>query len=175
MARFRFEISIDAPLERVWDVIADFGSVYRYSPAVTHSYVTSGQRAGVGTTRHCDLVFPGATIEERIIDWHADERYTLEIFDGDRQPPFRTAHAGFEVHRDGPERSVVTAELAYELKFGPAGALMDRLIVEPKFGPAFGSLLAGLKHHIETGEEVTADTDLSAERAALRTGDAVAA
>ncbi len=28
-------------------------------------------------------------------------------------------------------------------------------MIKPQFGEAFGSQLAGLKHHVETGEEVT--------------------
>jgi hypothetical protein len=28
-------------------------------------------------------------------------------------------------------------------------------MIKPQFGEAFGSQLAGLKHHIETGEKVT--------------------
>ncbi len=28
-------------------------------------------------------------------------------------------------------------------------------MIKPQFGEAFGSQLAGLKHHVETGEDVT--------------------
>ncbi len=175
MTQVRFKIPIDAPAEQVWAVLADFGAVSRYSPTVVHSYLTGDQRAGVGTARHCDLALPGATVDERIVDWRDGERYTLEIFDGDKLPPFRSAHASFDVRAAGPDRTVVAAELAYELKYGPAGTLMDRMMVEPKFRAAFGALVAGLKHHLETGEQVTVETDLAAETAALRTVSPVAA
>ena len=44
----------------------------------------------------------------------------------------------------------VTAD--YKLKFGPVGALMDLLFAKRQFQQAFDGMMAGLKHHIETGE-----------------------
>ena len=46
------------------------------------------------------------------------------------------------------------------MKHGAAGSLMDRLIVGRQFGRAFETTLAGLKHHIETGELVDEFTQL---------------
>ena len=40
------------------------------------------------------------------------------------------------------------------MQHGDAGSLMDRLVVGRQFGRAFETTLAGLKHHIETGELV---------------------
>ena len=50
---------------------------------------------------------------------------------------------------------MVRGAINYDMKFGPIGALMDRFMIQPQVGESFDSLLAGLKHHIETGEEVT--------------------
>ena len=51
---------------------------------------------------------------------------------------------------------------------------MDRAIVGRRFGPAFGGLLAGIKHHVETGAEIDEASDLTTELAALRTVEAPA-
>lgn len=176
MASIRYEITVDRPPSEVWDLISDFGGVYRYNPNVSHSRLTNGSaNEGVGATRHCDLSFSGASVEERILEWHEGEGYALEIFDGEKLPPFRSGvRAAVTVRPAGSERSVVTGDMDYELKFGLLGRLMDRTVVAPRFGPAFGRLLAGIKHHAETGEEITEKTDISAELAALRTNGTTA-
>ena len=49
------EVRINAPKEKVWDILADFGNIYLFNPGVPKSYLTSDQQVGVGTTRHCDV------------------------------------------------------------------------------------------------------------------------
>lgn len=43
--------------------------------------------------------------------------------------------------------------------------LLDHMLVEPRFGPAFRLLAASIARHVETGEKITQHTDLSAELA----------
>ena len=49
-------------------------------------------------------------------------------------------------------RVSVTAD--YKLKFGPIGALMDVLFGKRMLQRGFDDMMAGLKHHIETGEMI---------------------
>ena len=46
MTKVSAEIVIDAPAERVWEVLADFGSVYKWAPGVTESHSTSSNNSG---------------------------------------------------------------------------------------------------------------------------------
>ena len=85
------EILIEASKERVWEALADFGNNYLWNPAVVHSHSTSEAPNGVGSTRHCDLTVPKASIEERVVDWVENEQMRIEIFDGRRKPPFKEA------------------------------------------------------------------------------------
>ena len=163
MGTFRNEIQIDASPETVWETLADFGGVARYNPTVVASRSLSEVNEGVGATRRCDLTIGGGHLEERINAWDEEARtYALDIVGGKRIPPFATAVATLAVRPDGVG-SRVTAELVYTLKGGPAGRIMDKTMVTPKFGPAFADLLKGLKHHVETGEVVTEDTPLDYE------------
>ncbi len=40
MGAFRTEIRIDAPKEKVWEVLADLGGIYKWNPGVSHSRST---------------------------------------------------------------------------------------------------------------------------------------
>ena len=145
------EVWIDAPKEKVWEVLADFGNIYQFNPIIPTSYLTSEQEQGVGTTRHCD--FSGGSIEERIIEWTEGQSMQIEIYDGQNSPPFKTAVATITVEeKDGG--TLVKGSLNYEMKYGPVGALMDKMMVTPRFGQGWSGLFAGLKKYIETGETI---------------------
>ena len=55
MTRVTSEIRIDAPREKVWDVIADLGSVSVWNPLLADSHYTSEAKEGLEAARHCDF------------------------------------------------------------------------------------------------------------------------
>lgn len=145
------EVWINAPQEKVWAALADFGNIYIFNPIVTTSHLTSTRPNGLGATRHCD--FKGGSIEERIIEWTNGRSMQVEIYAGKNAPPFKKAVATITV-KEKVGGTLVKGSLNYSMKFGPIGLLMDKLMVTPQFGPAWTGLFAGLKHYIETGESV---------------------
>ena len=52
MPRFSTQIRIDAPKEKVWEVLADLGGIYKWNPGVVHSHSTSDSTGGEGAMRH---------------------------------------------------------------------------------------------------------------------------
>ncbi len=152
MSRLSYQTNVDAPLQKVWKILADFGGIYKYNPGVSSSHSTSSNNGGVGASRHCDLI-PAGSIEERIIEWNEGQSYSLEIYDGKGVPPFKKSVATLAITPNG-SGTVVTATLDYSLKYGPLGALMEALVVKRFLQRGFQGLLAGLKHYAETGEEV---------------------
>lgn len=159
MTTVKKSIIIQAPTEEVWNVLADFGGIQVFHPGLHASRQLTASNSGLGAERQCDLDDSGTWIRERIIDWTDGQSFTLEIFDGKKTPPFRTATTSFSV-TPATTGSRVALQLDYELKGGPIGRLMDRALVRGRLGPALDGLLAGLKRHVETGETVTASTPL---------------
>ena len=47
MTRVTIDLRIDAPKEKVWDVVADSGSVSVWSPALAGSHYTSEAKEGL--------------------------------------------------------------------------------------------------------------------------------
>ncbi len=144
------EIQIDAPIEKVWSILADIGSVQDYSPGVVKSFYTSEIKKGVGASRHCDLL-PTGTVEERIVNWRDGEQYSIEIYDGTEIRYTGVAH--FKLKRGG-EGTTVTQSMDYRSTEDPTGALGSRSM-EGLVGKVIEGNLVGLKHFIETGEVVT--------------------
>lgn len=146
MTRVTSEIRIDAPREKVWDVIADLGSVSVWNPVIANSHYTSEAKEGVGASRHCDFPDEGY-VKERATEWKPGEALTLEIYDG--TVPFASASGRLSLVDDG-DGTLVALTLEYDLK---ADAPVDPQEVERQNREdLFPLVLAGLKHYVETGE-----------------------
>jgi hypothetical protein len=143
------DIQIEASKERVWEAIADLGSIQDFHPEVTRPYYTSEQREGVGASRHCDLK-PFGSVEERAIGWEDGSSFALEIYDSKKMPPFRFAVESMSVAEKGA-RAVAYLSLEYELRYGAIGSLLDWLMVRSRFEKMVPAVLAGLKKHLEGG------------------------
>ena len=146
MTRVTSEIRIDASREKVWNVLADLGTVSVWNPAIANSYSTSEAKEGLGASRHCD--FPGeGYVKERATEWKPGEAYTLEIYEG--TVPFGSAFGSFSLVDDG-DGTLVALTLEYDLK---ADVPVDPKEVERQNREdLFPLVLAGLKHYVETGE-----------------------
>ena len=146
MSSFTKDIVIAAPVEAVWSVLGDIGTIADWNPGVRQSYLV-GDDAGLGSRRRCEL---GAKmyLDEEVVEWEALRRLTMRITATNL--PFKTADIRFTLDPvDGGTRVAVSP--VYSLKFGPLGALMDRLMVRRSYAKGMEDLLIGLKSAVEGG------------------------
>jgi ligand-binding SRPBCC domain-containing protein len=153
MTTFTSQVRINAPKDKVWSVLADLGGIQRYNPAVSKSYYNTEETDGVGAGRVCELL-PMGEVKETASQWKDGESYTLDVTPVKAMPPMKDVQAEFSVRADD-DGTVVNLEMNYNMKFGPIGALMDAIMVKPQFSSVAPNILKGLKHFVETGEEVT--------------------
>jgi uncharacterized protein YndB with AHSA1/START domain len=145
MSSFATEIKIDAPVDAVWEVLADYGGIYRWHPDAVASQVTTEDGAGLGARRHLDLGGRNY-LDEEVIEWESGQRLTVRIVATNL--PFKSADVRFTLR---PENggTVVTVSPVYELKFGLLGKLLDRLFIHRSYEKNLRALLAGLKDYVE--------------------------
>ena len=99
-----------------------------------------------------------------ITDWQEGRSLSIDITDGEGVPPFENASGTLDIRpQDGG--TIARFRFDYGLKYGPLGGLMDALMVRKAFLQAGEGLLAGLKHHVETGAEIDSREDLPIEAA----------
>ncbi len=149
-------INIDAPADKVWSVLADLGGIYKWNPGVAHSHSTSELTQGEGATRHCDLDDKNY-LKERAFDWREGESFKIDVTESTMPlesniVTFHVAPTGDAAPDDAGTRVSVTAD--YKLKFGIIGTLMDVLFAKRQAQQGFDDMMAGLKHYVETGEEI---------------------
>lgn len=142
-------IFIDDSRERVWETIADLGGIQSFHPGVSRSYYLTDQKEGLGASRRCELI-PLGTVDETAVDWHQGEGFTLTITPGPKAPPFKyaTGRMWIEERETG---TLVGLEIDYQLRFGPLGRVLDRLLVAPQLKKVVPRVLKGLKRFQEDG------------------------
>jgi len=85
MPEFTVSRQIDAPIEKVWEVLDDFGDIASWSPGIKTSALTSVGSVGEGTTRSCDFVGIGA-VNERIDTYIPNERMAVNLYETFKLP-----------------------------------------------------------------------------------------
>ena len=75
------EVRINAPRDRIWEVVSDLGSVQVFHPGVPKSRSTSEKKRGLEAFRHCDLL-PSGGVEECAIEWNEGKSFKLDVYEG---------------------------------------------------------------------------------------------
>ncbi|MFQ5516458.1 MAG: SRPBCC family protein [Acidimicrobiia bacterium] len=148
MTSFTRTITIDAPTERVWTILADVGTIAEWNPGLTSSKLTSDEPTGPNASRHCDLK-GGKYVEERVSEYEEGKLLTMEIYESNL-PVLDSIAVRFQLEsQEGT--TTVNCSPNYTLKYGPLGTLADRLFIRRTYEKGMDGLLAGLKRHVENG------------------------
>ena len=148
----RKEISIDAPPEETWAVLADFGNVHIWAPGVTHSYSTSENNEGEGASRHCDIKGFGS-VEEDVLQWDDGRSFTYRA---SALGPIGESVAYWEVQPQGRDRSRVVTTFESPIRYGLVGQAMMKLFMRRKLDKAFDESMLALKAFVEQRAAVAA-------------------
>ncbi len=151
-------ITIDAPKEKVWDSLADFGNVQNMSPNVSKSYLTSDQKNGLGATRHCDFVSMGAQVEEKITAWNEGVSLRIEMFDPKHLPMMQGMQAYFEISEQG-NKTALKGILEYGMS-NVIGDFLNSVKMRQMNIKSWEQFLAGIKFNVENDENVDQKTIL---------------
>lgn len=112
MPAFTIDRHIDAPVERVWEVLDDFGAISRWNPGVKVSTLTSSGAVQEGSTRTCELT-PFGSVHERIERYVPNERMTVNIHEASKLP-ISSGVADFSLAPEGGGTDL-TLHYSYEL------------------------------------------------------------
>jgi hypothetical protein len=147
MRKFLATETINAPPGKIWQVLAEIDRVHEWNPSVTASRYLASTSSGLGAQRHCDI--EGGYLRERVVEWEVERKLGFEIFA--TNAPIRSARATFHL-APHPRGTQVSFEMQYGVKFGPLGALMDRMVMSRQFAKLVPDVLRALKEKIEAGD-----------------------
>jgi uncharacterized protein YndB with AHSA1/START domain len=111
MPQFTITRQIGAPVEKVWEVLDDFGDIAKWSPGVKSSELTSEGPVTEGSTRHCDFS-PLGGVNERIDTYIPNQRMTINLYETFKLP-ISGAVADFKITAAG-DGTALTIDYSYE-------------------------------------------------------------
>lgn len=147
MSKLHNTITINAPPEKVWDVLADLEAVQFYNPVVEHARYISPMKEGVGASRQCEMK-PDGWVKERVVGWEPKEAITMELYESPWPVNFMRWRTSL-VPENGGTR--VSQNMEYELKFGPLGKLLDLIVMRRKLNKIIEDTFSNLKGYVEKG------------------------
>jgi ligand-binding SRPBCC domain-containing protein len=145
MTTLRHEVHANCGPERVWALLADLEAVERYNPGVRAARIEGSTRTGVGAKRVCDL-HPNGRVVERVTVWEEQRALGLEVVESPFPIHFMRWVTKIDPRGDG---TVITQDLEYQVKLGPLGWVLDRLVMKRKLRATLDSVFAGLVEHAE--------------------------
>lgn len=153
MTTFKKQIAINSPKQKVWEIVSDLGSIYKFNPGVSKSYYTTDKTEGIGAARICELQ-PAGKIIETVTNWIEGSGFLLRIDPLEKAPPVKNFSGFFELEKLNNHETQVSVTINYEMKLGVIGHLLNNLIIQSKMEDSIEHLLEGLKIHSEKGIEI---------------------
>lgn len=145
---------LDAPHDKVWNLISDLRRVKYYHPKVRNVHMLSPNKQGLGATRVCHF-HDGTQIREEVTE--ADDEHIHMIL-SDYSVPFKKFSADLHAVplQDG-SKTQVSMTMHYQVKYGPLGYLMGITVMPLAVRSLLNNVLAGMEYHLETGKTVDQD------------------
>ena len=138
-------VEIDAPAERVWAILADFGRVADWAPYMRRSHLIGSLESGIGMRRGMRHAW-GFRLEEVVTQWHEAKGFAFDVL---KAPyPMRDVK---EVWVLGAENghTVVETQVRYGMRLGIIGRTLDHLMVRFIVSREMRVGLGGLKRYAE--------------------------
>ncbi len=151
--------------DRVWDLVTDIGGVSTWAPVVPESEWVGPVSAEVGAKRRCTFDPPTGKkwVVEAVTDVDpVNRRQVVELVEGPARPPFEKVEGITTVTPAGADRSTVTMTLRVTTR-GPIQRVMAA-VGRPMLVRTVRRLLAGMDHHLTTGQAVPDVKTLKVER-----------
>lgn len=143
---------INAPKDRVWATLEDFGEVHRINPFVKKT--TSDCIAGtmsVGDTRRCEFYNGKSYVDEEVVDLEEGRTVTIKITGGTM--PFKAAAATFTLDPVSSTKTNLSMEMNYHAKGGPLAPVIG-LAMKPMMGMMLSKVLKSFDRHMITGQDI---------------------
>jgi uncharacterized membrane protein len=159
MSQLSTQVQIKTPADKLWKVLADLDFLSQW-PADDVSPDPLENDENTATAMYYDPVLFRSNVEDRAIAWEESHHYAYEV---KNIGPIKFAYNRFALTPVGQvgEETLLTQTLDFQMKFGPAGALMDTLVFRPQFRKQMEQSLAALKGYVEHKEAFDSSVDLA--------------
>lgn len=146
MTTINNEITINAPIEKIWEALTDVEMLDKYDPTVKKSTALTTTKSGMGAKRKVSMLDGKNWFDEEVTEYKPNEvlTYTLTACSF---PVHKLKHS-YSFEKVGNQTKVKQV-MQYEMKFGFFGKIMDALMVRKQSDKGIKKFFAGLKSFTE--------------------------
>jgi ribosome-associated toxin RatA of RatAB toxin-antitoxin module len=140
------EITIEAPIQKIWEVLTNVEELEQYDPTVKSSTARSESKRGLGASRKVEMKDGKNWFEEKVTEFKPNESLIYEL----TACSFPIHHLKHSYHFEEINgQTKVSQRMDYQMKFGLFGKLMDWIMVRRQSDKGIKLFFNGLKSHIE--------------------------
>ena len=140
------EITINAPIEKIWEALSNIEELDRYDPTVKRSTALSPVKSGIGAKRKVDMLDGKNWFEDQCTVWKPNEALTYELT-ACSFPVHQLKHS-YSFEKTGNQVKVKQV-MEYQVKFGFFGKILDALMIRKKSDSGIKKIFEGLKSYAE--------------------------
>jgi len=152
MACVEAKLNAKAPVERIWEVIANYGDIHLYHPKVKSAPILTDNDKGVGAKRRCEFYDKSSVVEE-VTDWNEGSSISVVLSEMTSMP-LKRADATIQVEPLDSKTSLLSIDMNFAVKWGPFGWIMGKMMIKPMMKKMFTNVLKGLEYYAVTGKAV---------------------
>lgn len=146
MPVLRNDIVINAPLETIWDALADLNNLENLDPLAATSKAITPATSGLGSKRKVHMKDGKNWFEEECSEFVPHEKLKFEL--QACSFPVHNLYHSYRFEQVGTNTYRVKQEQAYTMKYGIFGSLIGAMI-KSKWNKGVQGFLGGLKSYSE--------------------------
>ncbi|MDZ4716150.1 MAG: SRPBCC family protein [Cytophagales bacterium] len=146
MTTIHNEITINASVDKVWQLLTDLEMLDKFDPTVKKSTLVSTEKTGLGAKRKVLMLDGKNWFEENITVYKPNEALAYQLTDCSF--PINGLKHSYSFEKVG-EQTNVKQVMEYTVKFGLFGKLLDALMIRKQTEGGIKQFFVGLKSYAE--------------------------
>ncbi len=146
MTTLQNEITINASVEKLWEILADASILDQYDPTVKKCTLISSNKSGIDAKRKVDMLDGKNWFEEKITVFEPYKALSFQLTDCSF--PIKGLKHSYSFEKVGTQTKVKQL-MEYTVKFGLLGKLLDSIMIRKQSDQGIKKFFAGLKQYAE--------------------------
>jgi ribosome-associated toxin RatA of RatAB toxin-antitoxin module len=147
MTTLQNEITVQAPMEKIWEALSNVEELEKYDPTVKKSTAVSSARSGAGAARKVSMKDGKNWFEEKCTLCKPGEALAYELTACSF--PIQGLKHSYSFEQNG--RGVkVKQVMEYQVKFGLLGKFLDVIMIRRQTDSGVKKFFSGLKSYVES-------------------------
>ena len=146
MTTLHNEITINAPIEKIWEALSSIENLDKFDPTVKKSTAISSEKNGLGAKRKVDMLDGKNWFEEKVTVFKTNEALTYQLTDCSF--PINGLKHSYSFEKSVSQTKVKQV-MEYSVKFGLLGKLLDSLMIRKQTSSGIKKFFNGLKEYAE--------------------------